>query len=383
MRRFLVWSIVCVLVVSLTAWGAGGWYYSDQLLSAPVAEDPEFTVAVLASDEHSGTVELEAPDGDLADLGHIGFRTPEGLLLLGGEVEYGNGSVIRRGELLTGEWPTVGEHGAPAVDAFAGDPAETLGLPFDTVQVPSALGPLPAWRVVPMGKNRDSTWVVIVHGRGAHKAEGNRALAVATEVGLPALSISIRNDPEAASDPDGFGRYGDVEWEDVQAAIEHLEQVEGAERFVLVGFSQGASLALTFLRRSPDAAKVTGAVLVSPLISLDETLQLQAEQRGIPSPLISPLLSSTRWVSTWRAGIDFDRLEHLDGLDELPDVPMLVTHGDADATTPIEPTRRFAQALGEQVTYIEFEGAGHVREWNLDRERFEAALEGFLTDATH
>jgi uncharacterized protein len=291
-----------------------------------------------------------------------------------------DGQVVRHAELLTGDWPSAGDRAAPMVDTFAGDPAETLGLPYDTVEVHGELGALPAWRVVPKGADRAGPWVVFVHGRGAHKAEGNRILALAEELGLPSLSISIRGDADAAQDPDGYGRYGDTEWEDLQAAVDHLGAIEDAERFVLVGYSQGASIVLTFLRRSPDAHAVDAAVLVSPLVSLEATLELQAAERGIPDPLIAPLLATTRWISAWRADLDFDRLEHVDALDELPrDLPMFVTHGDADRSIPVEPTRRFADGLTDQVTYLEYEGAGHVREWNVDREGFEAELIAFLT----
>jgi uncharacterized protein len=220
---------------------------------------------------------------------------------------------------------------------------------------------------------------VLVHGRGGGLSEGNRSLAVANRLGLPTLIVSVRNDPDAPADPDGFGRYGDAEWEDLQAAIDHLQAEEDAERFVLVGYSQGGSIALGFLRRSPDADAVDAAVLISPLVSLHETLVLQAQQRDIPDPVIPPLLFATRWITTLRAGMDFSQVEHLRRVDELPpDLPLLVTHGDADTTVPIGPTRALAAALPEQVTYEEYAGSEHVREWNTDRERFEADLEAHL-----
>ena len=74
-------------------------------------------------------------------------------------------------------------------------------------------------------------------------------------------------------------------------------------------------------------------------------------------------------------------MEHLERADELPpDVPMLVTHGDRDTFVPVEPSRAFDAALGSQVTYQEYAGADHVREWNTDRVRFESDLAEFLTE---
>jgi uncharacterized protein len=385
MRRLIAGTAIGLVVVLVLGLVAGGWYYSDQLLPAPPPYEPVLEVEVLASDEAAGELELATTEGDLVELDTVGLVAADGLVVLDGPAEPGPSSTVRRGQLLDGTWPEAGELVGASVDTFTGDPQRTLGLDFTEVAVPSPDGPLPAWRVVPDGDAGDADaagelpWVVLIHGRGGGLSEGNRSLAVANRLGLPALTVSVRNDPGAPADPDGFGRYGDAEWEDLQAAIDHLQAEEQAERFVLIGYSQGGSIALGFLRRSPDAAAVDAAVLVSPLVSLDETLVLQAQQRDIPDPVIPPLLWATRWITTLRADMDFSQVEHLERIDELPrDVSLLVTHGDADSTIPVGPSRDLAAALPEQVTYEEYAGSDHVREWNTDRDRFEADLEALL-----
>lgn len=379
MRRVLGWSLgvlVGLLVIGLLA---GGWYYSTQLLPAPEPGIPEFDVEVVASDEATGTLGLATTEGDLVDLATVGLLTADGLVVLDGPVEDDAGTVRRTGELLDGDWPEVGDLAAASVDTFDGDPQRALGLPFEVVAVDGVDGPLPAWRVVPDDRLDEGTWVVLVHGRGGRLSEGNRALALAHRLGLPTLTVSIRNDPDAPADPDGFGRYGEREWEDLQAAVDHLQRVEQADAYVLVGYSQGGSIVLGFLRRSPHADDAVAAALISPLVSLHATLVMQAQQRGIPDPVIPPLLVATRLVSSLRADMDFAEVEHLERVDELPaDLPMLVTHGDADTTVPIEPSRELAAARPEQITYQEYPGTDHVREWNADRERFEADLESLL-----
>jgi uncharacterized protein len=380
MRRILMWSAVGVAALLAIAMVAGGWYYSDQLLPAPPPYEPELTVEVIGSDEESGTITLATGQGDLVALDTVGLVSDEGALLLEGPTDALPTGSARTGLLIDGAWPEPGTLVGPAIDAFFGDPATTLDLPFEEVDVPGESGVLPAWRVVPNGAT-DDTWVVIVHGRGAGLSEGNRLLPVLDELGVPSLSISVRNDRNAPADPDGYGYYGDREWEDLQAAVDHLVAAEGAERIVLMGYSQGASIALGYLRRSADAELVEAAVLVSPLVSLDETLVLQAQARDIPEPLIPPLLYATRLITSLRSGLDFDEVDHLGRLAELPtDVPMLVTHGSADETVPIGPTRELAAARPDQIVYEEYSGSGHVREWNTDRERFEEDLRTFLTD---
>jgi uncharacterized protein len=379
MRRVAAGISVVVAVLLLAGLAGGGWYYSDQLLPAPREWQPPLEVAVVDSDEQAGTLVLDAVEGDLVDLGHVGFITDGGVVLLEGPAAPGPEGVQRTGTLLTGEWPAAGELGGVSIDGYRGDPALTLGLPFDEVDIDGSLGVLPAWRVVPVGAPTDETWVVIVHGRSGSKSEGNRVLETVAELGLPALSIAVRNDDDAAPDPEGFGRYGAAEWEDLAAALEHLRRVEDARRFVLVGYSQGGSMVLTYLRRADDTRDVAAGVLISPLISFGDTLVLQAQNRDVPDPLIGPLLFATQLYSRVRADFDHGEVEHLEALDELPSrIPLLVTAGEADRTIPVGPARELAAARPDQVTYEEYPDADHVREWNVDRQRFEADLRAFL-----
>ncbi len=366
MRRPVLWIGLPVLALLVIGFGAGGWYYSDQLLPAPppFEPQPEFEVTAVDPEEGEITLATSAPDPGLY---RVGLVSETGLLLANGAAGGDADETVRDAVLLDGEWPAPGDVIATSIDAYYGDPSSTLGLPYDTVTVSSDLGDLPAWRVVPRRADTEGTWVIMVHGRGGALSEGNRLLPLLEEHDLPSLTISVRNDPDAPADPDGFGYYGEREWEELEAAVDHLVEVEDASDVVLAGFSQGGSIALSLLRRSDRADLISGAVLVSPLVSLDATLDLQARNRGIPETIIPPLLTSTRWITTWRSGLEFGQVEHLARADELPeDVPMLLTHGTADTTIPFEPTRDLAASLGDQATYVEFTDVEHVREWNSD-----------------
>jgi len=379
MRRIVTLSVVVLLVLVTGGLGAGGWVYSDEMLPAPPPWDPAFDVEVVASDHDAGRVVLDVAEGDLVDLDLVGFRTAGGLLVLQGDAEVDAGGTARQGALLTGTWPEPGALGRPEVSVYAGSPDETLGLDTTIVEVPGPLGTMPAWRVEPPNRADDATWAVLVHGRGGDLHEPNRLLPVLGELGLPSLTISVRNDPDAAPDPDGWGRFGDAEWEDLDAAVGYLKDVEGAERFVLVGYSQGAAIVLNHLRRSDLADDTEAAVLISPLVSLNATLRQQAVLREIPGPLIGPLVSSAQVVARLRSGMVAGNLEHARDADAFS-TPMLVTHGDADSTVPVEPSRELAAARPDLVLYAEYADVEHVREWNADRVRFEADLRDFLAD---
>ncbi|MFO7778410.1 MAG: alpha/beta fold hydrolase [Nitriliruptoraceae bacterium] len=381
MRRVLLWALLPMAVLTVGGLGAGGWYYSDQLLPASPPFEPVPDITITAVDDEAGELTLATAGGDLA-LHTVGLVTDTGLLLANGGPAAGEAETTRTATLLEGEWPAPGDAATTTIATFHGDPATSLGLPFDTVSVASEIGALPAWRVVPHGAPTDETWAIIVHGRGAGLSEGNRLLPVFDDLAVPSLSISVRNSPDAPADPRGFGYYGEREWLELEAAIAHLVEVEGAQDVVLVGYSQGGSVALSLLRRSAQAERVAAAVLISPLVSLEATLDLQARNRGIPEAVIPALLTSTRWISTWRAGLDFSQVEHAERADALPDdVPILITHGDADTTVPVEPSRELAALLGDQVTYVEYADVDHVREWNSDPERFEEDLRELLATA--
>jgi predicted esterase len=380
-RRALLWVAALLVFFLAGAFVAGGWYYSDELLPAPAPDDPALAHTVTSVDPEAGTLTLTPGESGEADLTlpTIGLLGEEVLLLADGEPRAHEGDITRAVELLDGTWPEPGAQLAATVDTFDGDPAGTLGLPFDVIDVPSQLGELPAWRRVPNGSASRGIWAVIVHGRGGGLTEGNRLLPTLEEVGLPSLTISVRNDPDAPADDRGYGYYGAREWREIDAAIDHLVEVEDARAIVLIGYSQGASASLSLLRRSERAELVSAAVLISPLVSLDATLELQARNRDIPEPLIGPLLTSTRWISTARSGLDFSQVEHVERAEELPDdIPILLTHGAADRTVPVEPTRELAAALADQATYTEYPATDHVREWNTDRERFEEDLRTLL-----
>ncbi len=379
MRRIATWSVVLLLVLTTAGLGVGGWIYSEEMLPAPLPWDPEFDVEVLAVHPQEGRIVLDTDRGDLVELDLIGLRTERGLVVLQGDATPAGSGIERHGALLTGTWPEAGDLGRPEVSVYAGRPDDTLGLATDVVVVPGELGPMPAWRVEPVARADDTTWAVLVHGRGGDLHEPNRLLPLLGELGLPSLTISVRNDPDAAADPDGWGRFGDTEWEDLEAAVRYLRDVEGAERFVLVGYSQGAAIVLNHLRRSEHAWDVEAAVLISPLVSLNATLRQQAQLREISDPLIAPLVAAAQVVSRLRSGMVAGNLEHARDARELM-TPMLLTHGDADTTVPIEPSRELAQARPDLVIYEEYPGVEHVREWNADRVRFEADLRAFLVN---
>ena len=90
------------------------------------------------------------------------------------------------------------------------------------------------------------------------------------------------------------------------------------------------------------------------------------------------LATAALWLAEQRFDIDFDAVDYIAGADALS-IPILLIHGDNDLTVPHSVSVALATARSDLVTYEEFEGAGHVESWNVDRLRYTEVVLEFLT----
>lgn len=290
---------------------------------------------------------------------------------------------------------------------FAGDPTAALGLAHDDVEVASEVGALPAWSV-PAPRSPDAldpgggrvddesggrvgeggglvsdTWAVLVHGRGATREECLRALPLLQRLGVPALVPSYRNDGDAPASRAGAYGLGDTEWVDVEAAVLHA-LAHGAREVVLFGWSMGGAIVLQHLARSWTASSVRAVVLDGPVIDwrhvLDHHAKLNRVPRGVGRYGLGMLGSpAARHLVGVDGPVDLRRLDWVSRADELA-VPVLLLHSADDEYVPVEPSRELASRRPDLVTLVEFDGARHCKEWNVDPERWEREVARFLLD---
>ena len=327
-----------------------------------------------------------------ADAGTITLqRTPEsaapGIYTL---VYAGGVGRCALGEILGESDRTVtrrfaGETGAPLEGQryvrLASAPERTLddvGAPWREVRVPTELGPAPAWAFEAPGS---ADWAIHVHGRGAVFTEPLRSVRLLREAGWNSLVISYRNDAGAPASPDGRFGLGATEWRDVDAAVAWALG-HGARRILLVGWSMGGATVMQTLLESRRADRIVGVVLESPVVSWRATLSKQGRQMRLPwwvirlamwllrSPL-GPVLVGVR------ERIALDRLELMAHATELR-VPILLFHSTGDTVVPHQPSAALARRLPDRVTYEQFDGALHVRLWNVDAPRWEDSWRRWL-----
>jgi pimeloyl-ACP methyl ester carboxylesterase len=358
MRRLL--TIVLVLVIA-SAIGVG-WYYSSSILG-PDTPHPRTGQTVLA---HTDSTITLASTFKARRPGYWAIQWPGGFGKMGPLVSADRERVVTPFRLLGGVPPdTTCRLAGFATDA---DPRTWLGFDFESVEIPSRAGRLPAWLV----PGADSTWAIFVHGRAATRAEVLRMLPAYRSVDLPCLVIAYRNDPDGPRVGDGSYRLGATEWEDLEDAVRWARS-HGARDVVVVGCSMGGGIVAHFLRKSREIAITRAAVLDAPALDWAAIVLERGRQDGVPGIV-------TRWgmrCAALRSGLRWHDLIQIRHAREFTK-PMLIFHGDADETAPVHVSREFASVRPDLVTLHVVAGAGHVESANVDPERYTTTIASWL-----
>ncbi|MGO4806178.1 alpha/beta hydrolase family protein [Arthrobacter sp. 2MCAF15] len=278
------------------------------------------------------------------------------------------------------------------------DPA-AMGLPVEDVLIDVDAGTAPAWlvRAAPASGDLEpqdvesrnaepqdaasNVWAIMVHGRGATRLEGLRALRPARELGMSSLLISYRNDGLAPSASDGRYGLGSTEWRDVEAAIDFALQ-QGAREVVLFGWSMGGAICLQTADLSRHRHLIRAMVLDAPVINWVNVLAHHAELNRIPSSVgrYGQLMLSHRLgrrLTGLAAPVDLKAMDWVSRAVELR-TPTLIVHSVDDEYVPYGPSAVLAEKNPEMVTFEPFDRALHTKEWNVDPERWERQVTAWL-----
>ncbi|HEY8294923.1 MAG TPA: alpha/beta fold hydrolase [Micrococcaceae bacterium] len=262
--------------------------------------------------------------------------------------------------------------------AVYASPAD-LALAWEDATVELPVGPAPAWLV--RGDPGQATWAIMVHGRGATRNEGLRAVHTTHRLGMTSLLISYRNDGDAPDGADGLYALGVTEWQDVEAAIA-FALAAGAKDVVLFGYSMGAAVALQTADRSRYRHLIRALVLDAPVINWVDVLAHQAQLNRIPAAVgrYGQLMLSHplgRRLTGLAAPVDLKSMDWVTRAVELR-TPTLILHSVDDEFVPFGPSAELAQKNPEMVTFEPFSRALHTKEWNVDPARWEEAVTRWL-----
>jgi pimeloyl-ACP methyl ester carboxylesterase len=373
MRRVFGLGMSVGLLLAAGAFIAG-WYYAGEIEREALATPrppPAFDllVAGLADGEITlrPTAAADRDHGDWQKAGWFGIAATGGAGTVG-DITRRDGDDVTRELIAFNSSIAVGDQARLRALSYSGDPLGVHAVPFDEIIFESDVGRLGAWFVA----GSSDTWAIVVHGRAADRSESLEVLPTLVALGIPTLAIQYRNDAGVAASASGFYDFGLSEWRDLEASARYAFD-HGAEDVVLIGYSMGGSIILSFLYRSDLANRVRGIVLDSPVLDFGDVIDFAGEQRG----LWWVLTALGKAAAAVRSNLSWRDLDYLDRVDELT-VPILLFHGDGDRIVNIRQSDTLAAARPDLVTYVRFDAVGHVRGWNMQRDAYEKALADFL-----
>lgn len=255
----------------------------------------------------------------------------------------------------------------PLQIGYRGDPGRAFGLPFQTVQIDTPLGPAPAWFIP--GDPGARRLAIFVHGIGGAREDGYAFLPDLRAAGLPVLLISYRNDAGAPADPDGLRSFGLTEWEDLQAAYDWAAD-HGHDSVLLVAASMGGGIAGQFLARSDRAGMTAGVVLDAPALDFPATLRHITARLGLPLGGLGAVLAVPAFGLTH--GLNMGQARVTEVLARFPG-PVLVFHGEADRIVPAATSEALLQARTGNTVLVLTPG-DHLQSRATAPARFSAAM---------
>jgi pimeloyl-ACP methyl ester carboxylesterase len=262
------------------------------------------------------------------------------------------------------------------------DPDEA-GLVAACVDVPTAVGPAPAW-LVPARSASSTSWAIHIHGLGSPRVGTLRGVLVAQECGFTSLVVSYRNDGEGPRVGSGRSALGAAEVDDVRAAVQFAIDA-GALRVVLFGWSMGAAIALQLADDPHVRPIVSGLVLESPVLDWTSTIRANCVRSGLPAwtgVLAKPWLNyrALARLTGLADPVVLRRFDWLARADELK-TRTLILHGTQDTSSPINCSARLRELRADLVDLETFE-ADHTMSWNSDPGRWRTVVHAWLTGLT-
>ena len=364
----------------LTAGGSVGVasYFARRLVTPERTRRDDATI--VAVDEAAGTITMKATPPSRAP-GRYGlyWEQETGHARIGDIIESDlkGGTVTRRIEGVTRGTlrPGRARWSSYYVD---GPPQEAWGIATETVDIPTQLGPAPAW-VCRAGDGK--RWAVLVHGRGARRNETLRALPLLHSKGISVIVPSYRNDEDGPPSPDGRYGLGLTEWADIEEAIRYVV-AQGATSIDLFGWSMGGAIVMQLLDRSELSRPIDHVVLDGPVLSWASVIAHHADRNRLHprlAKLASLMLEKSR--ANALAGLAQPLpIKHTDWVSRADELRhrMLIIHSVNDEFVPYGPSAQVGAHRPDIVTLHLWDRADHVREWNTDPERWERVVGEFL-----
>jgi uncharacterized protein len=249
------------------------------------------------------------------------------------------------------------------------------GLDFESLEIPSPAGPLPAW-FVPARDGAAGPAVVLVHGWESNRARMLPNARFLHAAGFHTLMFDVRghgeNQPETL--PISGGEFG----ADTVAAVVALRDRPEVTAVGILGHSMGAVGAVLAAAAEPGVgAVIATAIPAHPRLLTRRTFELAG--LPIPGPIAHPLAWLTMHVYLRPRGHRPARVNALRAVRRYPG-PILVVHGTDDELVPVRHAELLVRSARTRrrghVDLLVIEGGRHrwLYESAVYRERIAAFL---------
>jgi pimeloyl-ACP methyl ester carboxylesterase len=212
--------------------------------------------------------------------------------------------------------------------------------------------------------------VLLLHANGESRRAMLPLASHLQRAGCTTLAISFRAHGDSSGEVNDFG-YGGRH--DVLAAVAWLEREFPRERIFIVARSLGAAAAIFAAKDLGD--RVTGYLLEAPYKDLHAAVWYRLRS-VLPPPFDRMAFWGVRLWAPAFLGLDPTQIspwQHVASIS--PRAAVTLLFGSRDRRAPLDDGRQLATQMRCAVKIIAFEGAGHCRLYQWDRQRYEAALD--------
>jgi pimeloyl-ACP methyl ester carboxylesterase len=224
---------------------------------------------------------------------------------------------------------------------------EQYGLSFDPVRFPTkkALSLYGWW--IP-AQDEAAPTLILVHGWGRNVERCLPYIQQLHKTGYNLLAFDSRN--HGSSDGDGFSSMPKFS-EDILAAVDFVTKEKGAEALGIIGLSIGGAASIYAVAHDD---RIQCTVTIGAFAHPADVMLDDFKKRRFPLLFAGPLF---RYVE-YKIGVPLEKIAPLNNIGNIK-TPILLIHGENDATIPLEHGRRLHKAALERANLWIVPGKGH------------------------
>jgi len=250
----------------------------------------------------------------------------------------------------------------------------SLGLAYTNVAFKSLSDDLTlrGWLVKPA--QPEKRIVIFTHGYTENRENAQVGLRLAGELYGRQIA-SLLFDFRASGESEGeMTTIGADEQQDLLGAIRYVKDL-GYEEIGVVGFSMGASTALSI---APDVPEVRAVIADSAFSDLERYLTVSLpEWKQFPERTVLPQL--VVWGARLLMGIEPEKVQPIESVRRLRDQGLFLIHSQGDRVVPAAESERLREASGSSNTMLWIsEANGHVGTYNRLPDQYLTRTTAFL-----